>query len=86
MTNVIYPSSWFYKLYFDSKNNFFSNLISRLEIALLLENGAFISKPNIPTDTIFTQVLNVCSQDQHNTTENLTIENHFEAKIKQFFL
>ena len=82
MTNAT-ATSWFHILYIHSQNETDSNLLSRLEIAFLLDSGASIVVLNIPTYTMITQMLNVCNHDQHDTSRKLTIANQSETPINQ---
>ena len=69
MTNAIIPRSCAFSLYNHSQNESDLNLVSRQEIAFLLESGACSLKITIPTYMMITQKISVCNQTQHDISE-----------------
>ena len=84
MANAITQTSWFDILYNLSSNWTDSNFSSKLEIAVLLESGASISVPIIPTYILITQMCNVCIYEQYDTSEKLKNGNQFEIPNKRY--
>ena len=54
-----------------------------MAIAFLLDNGASISGPNIPTYGMITQMFNVRNHDKPNTAKTLIFANQSEVPMKQ---
>ena len=73
MTNAITPTSWFYFLYIQSQNETDSNSPSTLEVASLLSSHAPISKFNLPTIMMITQLFSVYNPDQHDISKTLIL-------------
>ena len=86
-TNASTPTGWFYILYNHSQNETDSSLPSRPEIAFLLDSGESILVFKKPTYRVFTEIINFCNHDQHDTSKTLIIEsnsNKFLSKQSYF--
>ena len=83
-TNAITSTSRCYNLYIYSQNETYSNSPSRLEIVSLLDSGACFMVFNTPNYMIITQIFNVCTLDQQETSKTLTVANDSEIPKKQF--
>ena len=83
ITNVTTRIGWFHSLYIQSQSGSDSNLPSRLKINSLLDSDASILVLNIQTCMLITQLFIVCTHDQHDTSQTLTIVKQSEVPIKQ---
>ena len=84
MASPITRTCCFYNLYAHSQNETDSNLPSRREIVLLLDSGASILVPILPTYMMIARMFIVCNYDQHDTSNTLTIAIQTEVRIKQY--
>ena len=80
--SAITPLCWFYILYIRFQNETNWNLPSRVEIVFLLDSGEIILVLNIPPCMMITQMFNVWSHDQHDTSKTMTIANQSEVSFK----
>ena len=85
LTNATTPTSWFLKLYVHCQNETDSHLLSRLQIAFLLDSSASILVFHLPTYLMITQILNVCNRNYHDVSKTLAITNQCGVSVKQFF-
>ena len=52
--------------------------------SLFLGSSAYFLVNNLPTHMMITQMLNVCNDNQHDTTETLIIAKYSEVPIKHY--
>ena len=90
MANAVTPTSWFYTIYVHTPSSITQkDNPSRLEIAFLLDSGAFISVLNYPTYITLTKLLDIRPNHTsdigpHNTSKTLIVANHIEVPILHY--
>ena len=90
MANAVTPTSWFYTLYVHTPSSIAQrDNPSRLEIAFLLDSGAFISVLNYPTYITLTKLLDIRPNHTSDVgptrnSKTLTVANQTEVPILHY--